>query len=1127
MSVISDTINLLVNINGNQAQNNLNELRKKAADLTYEMKNNLKKGTQEYITAAGDLRKVNADMTALKQSIGITALSMKELNAERKKLTTLVNSSTPLSKEFKDYNAQLQKVITRQNELRAQTTGTVSVISKQASEAAKGIGMLAKAYLGFSFLKQVVSDVGKFQDQLADLRRVTGLTATEAQNLNQALLSIDTRTSAEGLRNIAIIAGKLGVAKGDLLSFTQAVDKLVVSLGDELGNADEITTQLGKILNVFDGRINGDNISHLGNAIIELANAGVATGGFLVDFTQRVSGIAKASNLSLGATLGLAAGFESLGLRSESSSGALQQILTKIASDIPKAAKIAGVSVKQFNELFADKPQEALIQYAEGLAKNKETFAAVTSSFKDAEEKGIRVGQTLLAIASNSELLRKDVDLGSQSITRLSEQEEAFALKNDTVAGSLEKLKKEWDKLIDSKGVSNFLKGVTDELTGLVKALHKMEDAGFLKSFNRITEGFTTLINDGPKALIELNKQRKAADDFIEKFHEDQQKQGQIVAPGTPGALIFIQPKDTAPGPKAPNATNTNSTDTKSSTNAEYERLKKEAENFYKSLLKLKQDAANADKTQDEKDLIALQQKYEELHAKAIEYFKKNIIDRKTFNAEEKLIVESFQRELTNLQKKQFEVRSADEYAQALKDTQDYFDEQRNLEGQRYAEGKQSKGQYDAEIHALDLQEKAQLVQVAKDYSGTVKKAGEDETKFKKDQQKQQTDDAIAGAEARKKTAQEETLAAARLNVLLAPKNSSKRDEAQKKLLQAQFDLDPEIQKLDKNSKQYKEKEQELQDALTQIDKEGKQRRIQIAEEYVRQVTDLTANLIQALNNLDQRELNRDKKANDTKKNNYKKLLDEKLISQKQYDKLVAESDAQLDKKKQEIAVKQSKREKAQAIFDAIVNTAAAIVKALPNIPLSILAGVIGAAQIAAIVSTPRPEMGEGGLIKNGPYHSDKSGGLPLINPETGQTELLLEKNEGVLKGKAMRDKNQYTVTGTPSQIASRLNAMHGGVNWETGAVINVPKFRERPPQISARMPRIMAEGGLIIPMRNANMNTSSDQNVLLSDQNVLLHQLIDEVKNQRERLHAVVSIKEFKDTEKKYEAAKRASGLR
>ena len=52
---------------------------------------------------------------------------------------------------------------------------------------------------------------------------------------------------------------------------------------------------------------------------------------------------------------------------------------------------------------------------------------------------------------------------------------------------------------------------------------------------------------------------------------------------------------------------------------------------------------------------------------------------------------------------------------------------------------------------------------------------------------------------------------------------------------------------------------------------------------------------------------------------------------------------------------KVTKREKKMALFNAIINTAAGIAKAIPNIPMMILAGVIGGMQIAAIKAQPIP----------------------------------------------------------------------------------------------------------------------------------------------------------------------------
>jgi hypothetical protein len=269
----------------------------------------------------------------MKKTIGITALSQKELVAELNKLKALKGSVAQFSKEFNDLQKQIGAVEKRLYDVRNGVQGFSSFFSKIGDQV-KQFGLVAAGYLGFQFItsqfQNILTGAGKLSDQLADLRRVAGLTATEAENLNRQLSQIDTRTSTSGLREIAIIAGKLGVAKGDIFDFTKAVDQLVVALGDELGDAGAITDTLGKILNVFDGKVTGENITKLGNTFVELANAGVATGSFIADFDQRLGGVAKAANIGLGELSGLGAGIQELGGRVESSSTAIQKLIVDI-----------------------------------------------------------------------------------------------------------------------------------------------------------------------------------------------------------------------------------------------------------------------------------------------------------------------------------------------------------------------------------------------------------------------------------------------------------------------------------------------------------------------------------------------------------------------------------------------------------------------------------------------------------------------------------------------------------------------------------------------------------------------------------------------------------------------------
>jgi len=1317
MSVRTDTVNLIINVNGNAAQNQLNELRKRAADLTFEMKNNLKKGTEEYIAAAAELKDVKTDMAAIKQQIGITSLSQKELVAELNKLKALKGSMTPFTQEFKDMDRQIKAVESRLYDVKNGVTGLASVFSK-VGDSVKQFGLLAASYLGFQFItsqfKNIIQGAGKLSDQLADLQRVTGLTATEADNLNSSLGKIDTRTSTSGLREIALIAGKLGVAKEDIFGFTKAVDQLVVSLGDELGDADQITTQLGKILNVFDGKINGDNITKLGNTFVELANTGASTGAFIADFDQRLSGMAKSAGITLGALSGLGAGLEEMGGRVESSSTAIQKLIVSINSDVPKAARIAGVSVEDFTNLLKTDGTEALLKYSEGLVKNKDSFAAVTASLKDAGEEGTRTIETISKMGQNADYLRGRIDLGRTSIERTSAVTEAFALKNETLGATLDKLGKKFYALVYSSGITTFLKTLVegfskvidifsksatavdkfreaaskvsdleksmvplidrvDELTKKT-TLNKEEQIELNKAIETIGQtipvaitefdkygkaiGISTekarefislqqamlkvknakAIDEATGSLKDLQKElenyqkqlpglQKAAGDFFDILNE-RKKAGAVIPEsskktldaydkmltGLNGKIADLQTKikgtkgiidelngttlkksiDDLSKPPAPgdqidaasvaarrkvlekliedskvayeklNATDKagqqanlalrekyqkeldaldNKKEKSGSKNSEYDRLKKEAAEFYKQLQKLKEDAANASKSQDEKELIALEQKYQELHAKALEYFKKNVTDRKTYTEEEKLLVEAFNNELAELQKKQQGKLSSDEYADSLKASDDYFAEKKRQTERDYAQGKISQDEYEdslTQIQALAIKNR---IQIAADYSSTVKKAAEDVKTFTIAQEEAITEAERKQMEARKAFWQEEAQARRGIrDTQIQDPSTSPKKRADLKKQNATDDKDAALaqvkERLKKAGEAFDDASVNATDegkaiwarfnlAIKDADQELIDAKIQALDFFTQTALKMTGDLFTALNNLDQRQLQKDKAINDAKKNNYKKQLDSKLLSQKQYDKKVAEADAELQKKKEAADLKAFKRQQALAITTALINGALAVTSTLAARPgMSDLDtfGISRAIQVAIVVATtaaqvaaiatqaPPDKAARGNWFRKGKKHRD------------GGIHVEIEKDEAVMKADTMTDGNQYTVTGTPAQITSKLNSIHGGVSWAGGAVIQ-PAFMRPPAQLNPNLPRIMEQGGIVRQMNSSPVKDNSNDD-LLRQLIAKQDELIDEVKNQKDRLHAVVSIKEYRNKEKEYDNSRKAAGM-
>jgi hypothetical protein len=112
-----------------------------------------------------------------------------------------------------------------------------------------------------------------------------------------------------------------------------------------------------------------------------------------------------------------------------------------------------------------------------------------------------------------------------------------------------------------------------------------------------------------------------------------------------------------------------------------------------------------------------------------------------------------------------------------------------------------------------------------------------------------------------------------------------------------------------------------------------------------------------------------------------------------------AQKQAEFDKATAEY--ESAKQARLQNIINAVINGALAVVKALPNIPLAIIAGVLSAAAIATMIATKlpaKPAKGDFGLAKGGLLQGKlhKDGGIPV-----GDTGIEVEGNEFVVNRKA------------------------------------------------------------------------------------------------------------------------------
>jgi len=400
--------------------------------------------------------------------------SLKEIERSAAALRAQLKRLPVDSEEFEKKTKELQNVNGRLNSIRNEIKGTGGMFQWLSGEV-KQFGILAAGYLGFQWLsssvKNIISSNAELSDSLADIRKTTGMTDAEVKKLNTSLSQIDTRTPTKELRQIAIGAGQLGIAKGDVLNFTTAVDKMVVSLGDEFtGGASEVTKVMGGLRNIFsDIKTNkvDQDLLHIGNAINELASAGAATGPVVADFANRIGGVGISLGLTSGQVLGMSATLQELNVSTERGGTAVVKILQKMTTNIDDFAKVAGMKSKDFAELVNRDIYGALIKVVEGSKKSGDSATALGAILDKLGVDGAGASEVISKLGGNTDLLKSKVLLANSALGNTNSIMSEFRAKNSTLGAEMDRLSKGMASAFTNSAVTDGLKSIVGWMADL------------------------------------------------------------------------------------------------------------------------------------------------------------------------------------------------------------------------------------------------------------------------------------------------------------------------------------------------------------------------------------------------------------------------------------------------------------------------------------------------------------------------------------------------------------------------------------------------------------------------------------------------------------------------------------
>lgn len=492
-TISDEQMKLTMIINGNAAQKELLDLEKSTRALNEQNKLLLiekkklekqgQKDSEQYKQLTATIKQNTAEINAnknkmaeLQKEIGLTGLTMAQLQSKATMLRNTLRNMVPGSQDYQRYQAELTQVNNRLDELRGRSQTARSSIGSLADSFNRyqGIAVAAVAALtGVALTIDKIIDInGKLSDAQSDVMKTTGMTKVEVDELTKSFGLLQTRTSRIDLLGIAEQGGRIGIAKEEIGDFVNVMNKAAVALGDSFtGGAEEVSNKLGKIKFLFEQTkdLNVDeSYNAIGSAINDLGANGVASENNIAEFTTRIGSLTDVLKPTIQETLALGAAFEESGIEAEVSSRAYSIFMNRASTESGKFAKVMGITQVEVEKMINTNPLEFMLKFAEGMKGMDATKTSKTLDYLGISADG--ANKVIGAMGNNTARFRELIDLSNTSFATGTSLINEYNVKNTNLAAVLEKLGKTISGWFSSETFVKWLTGAVDWLARFVGA---------------------------------------------------------------------------------------------------------------------------------------------------------------------------------------------------------------------------------------------------------------------------------------------------------------------------------------------------------------------------------------------------------------------------------------------------------------------------------------------------------------------------------------------------------------------------------------------------------------------------------------------------------------------------------
>lgn len=453
---------IVITANAAVAKKVMDELQQRIDAIKQKMQQldtTTKQGQKEFKKLEKELVSYNSAVTQnvtnserIRKAISnLSNTSLKELRR------ALVAAKSELGKTFENdpnLKKRQQDVKTLQTQI-DKLTGAVNKHGSAWSAAAKNLVACVGMFGAFNMIKQKITDVinlnFKYSDSLANVRKVTNWSMKDVEELSNSLSKMDTRTSLEGLTQLAYIGSRMGMGKygvQGLADFAKASDRVNVALKEDLG--DDAMLILSKFVETM-GEVEkhggnvGEAFDSVSSSIFKLASTSTANGGNILEFAKRLTGLSKSAHITSDQLLGLASASDSLMLMPEVASTAFGKLITSLWTNYHDIEKMLGMQEDSLKDMMSKgQTMQALVKVLENVSDKN--LSSMDEYFKEFGSDGQRLKSVVVTMAQNIGVLKSHLKESSEAYREGTAVTKEYEIQQETAQAILERANNMWEK---------------------------------------------------------------------------------------------------------------------------------------------------------------------------------------------------------------------------------------------------------------------------------------------------------------------------------------------------------------------------------------------------------------------------------------------------------------------------------------------------------------------------------------------------------------------------------------------------------------------------------------------------------------------------------------------------------